>query len=158
MRKLSLFLDTNVVLDAFIAQRPLSKEANTILINGYLNAFNLFVSASQITDFLFIAGGGGNKAKSTEAVDWLKKELKSFSIAETNPEDIVDMLNCDWRDYEDYLVYATALRYDCDLLITRNGSDFSKSQIPVMNEREFLDWYEKEYNIRYSLEDFANAY
>ena len=47
-------------------------------------------------------------------------------------------LNSDFPDFEDALQYFSALRKECDIIITRNGKDFKKSQIPVMTPNEFL--------------------
>ena len=48
-------------------------------------------------------------------------------------------LNSDFSDFEDSLQYFSALRTECDIIITRNGKDFKKSQIPVMTPDEFLN-------------------
>jgi len=48
-------------------------------------------------------------------------------------------LNSDFSDYEDSLQYFSALRQDCDILITRNVKDFKRAQIPVMTPDEFLN-------------------
>ena len=48
-------------------------------------------------------------------------------------------LNSEFHDFEDSLQYFSALRTECDIIITRNGKDFKKSQIPVMIPDEFLN-------------------
>jgi len=35
------------------------------------------------------------------------------------------------------------LRAECDIIITRNGKDFKKSEIPVMSPDEFLNSIKK---------------
>jgi len=48
-------------------------------------------------------------------------------------------LNSEFSDFEDSLQYFSALRTNCDIIITRNGKDFKKSQIPIMTPDEFLN-------------------
>ncbi|HFB61523.1 MAG TPA: PIN domain nuclease, partial [Bacteroidetes bacterium] len=47
-------------------------------------------------------------------------------------------LNSDFSDFEDALQYFSALRAECDIIITRNAKDFKKSRIAVMTPDEFL--------------------
>lgn len=156
MSRFKAFLDTNILLDAYIDSRPYSEEANLILYNGFMNDFDLYISASQITDFVFIAGRGGEGYTTERAIEWLKNYTLCFTIADTTGKDILNMIHSDWKDYEDYLVYTTALRYGCEVLISRNNVVFSKAVIPVLDEHEFFDWYEKNYNIRYCFAELAS--
>jgi predicted nucleic acid-binding protein len=48
-------------------------------------------------------------------------------------------LNSNFLDFEDSLQYFSALRTECDIIITRNGKDFKKSQLPIMTPDEFLN-------------------
>lgn len=156
MNRFKAFLDTNILLDAYIGSRPCSEEANLILLNGLMGELDLYISASQVTDFVFIAGRGGDEYSSKDAIEWLKNSTQCFTIADTTSVDILDMIYCDWKDYEDYLVYTTALRYGCEVLISRNSVDFSRAVIPVLDEREFFDWYEENYSIRYAFVDLVD--
>ncbi|MDO8952852.1 MAG: hypothetical protein Q7U86_09520, partial [Draconibacterium sp.] len=52
-------------------------------------------------------------------------------------------LNSEFSYYEDSLQYFSALRLDCDILITRNVKDFKGAQLPVMTPDEFLNSLKK---------------
>ena len=43
-----------------------------------------------------------------------------------------------FKDFEDALQYYTALKAKADVIITRNGKDFTASKIPVMTATEYL--------------------
>ena len=47
--------------------------------------------------------------------------------------------NYPFSDYEDSLQYFSALRHECDVIITRNVKDFTESVIPVLTPDEFLN-------------------
>ena len=78
-----------------------------------------------------------------EGVKKTKEKLRKFKvisgICELDELIIEKGLNSDFSDFEDSLQYYSALRAECDIIITRNGKDFKKSQIPIMTPDEFLN-------------------
>ena len=40
------------------------------------------------------------------------------------------------KDFEDAVLYQAGIRHGCQVIITCNGKDFSKSSIPVMTPDE----------------------
>ncbi len=76
-----------------------------------------------------------------------KDKLRKFKIiseiCELDALIIEKGLNSDFSDFEDSLQYYSALRAECDIIITRNGKDFKKSQISVMTPDEFLNSIKK---------------
>jgi hypothetical protein len=78
-----------------------------------------------------------------EGLKKTKDKLRKFKIisgiCELDELIIEKGLNSDFSDFEDSLQYFSALRTECDIIITRNGKDFKKSQIPVMTPNEFLN-------------------
>jgi len=77
-----------------------------------------------------------------EGVKKTKEKLRKFKvisgICELDELIIEKGLNSDFSDFEDSLQYYSALRAECDIIITRNGKDFKKSQIPIMTPDVFL--------------------
>ena len=78
-----------------------------------------------------------------EGVAKTKEKLRKFKIisiiCELDEKIIEKGLNSDFSDYEDSLQYYSALRKECDIIITRNTKDFKRSQLPVMTPDEFLN-------------------
>ncbi len=53
--------------------------------------------------------------------------------------DIVQQaIHSSFQDFEDALQYYSALRIKADVIITRNGKDFTESTIPVMTAAEYI--------------------
>ncbi len=75
--------------------------------------------------------------------DGVRKLLTNFrqlsSVATTNERIVDDSLASQFKDFEDAMQYYTALKSKADIIITRNGKDFSASNIPVMTAEEFLE-------------------
>jgi len=82
-----------------------------------------------------------------EGVKKTKDKLRKFKVisevCELDELIIEKGLNSDFQDFEDSLQYFSALKSECDILITRNGKDFKKSQIPIMTPDEFLNSIKK---------------
>ena len=55
-------------------------------------------------------------------------------------------LDSSFTDFEDALQYFSAMTEDADIIVTRNGSDFTHAEIPVQTPAQFLDMMEKEIN------------
>ncbi len=69
-----------------------------------------------------------------------KEKLRKFKIISelfALDESIIGKgLNSNFSDFEDSLQYFSALKAECDILITRNGRHFKESQTPVMTADE----------------------
>ena len=44
----------------------------------------------------------------------------------------------EFNDFEDALQYYTAIKAKADIIITRNGKDFTASKLPVMTAAEYI--------------------
>ena len=71
-----------------------------------------------------------------------KEKLRKFKIiSEVSALDettIEKGLNSGFSDFEDSLLYYSALKSDCTIILSRNQKDFSGSEIPVMSADEYL--------------------
>lgn len=153
---IKLFIDTNILLDAYIENREHHEDAELILFLASTFELDVCVSASQFTDFVYVATEGEKKSLVSSVQEWLKKNVGYLNIIFVEKSDIEQMPTCDWDDLENYLVYCSALKSGCNVLITRDKDGFNKSVIPHMSAGEFFDWYEKNYNIRYRFEELAS--
>ena len=133
---MKLFWDTNVMLDFLGERDPFYISAAKIATLADKREINVIVSAlSYATISYFLT--------KYEGLEKTKDKLRKFKviseICELDELIIEKGLNSDFSDFEDSLQYFSALRTECDIIITRNGKDFKKSQIPVMTPGEFLN-------------------
>ncbi len=133
---MKLFFDTNVMLDLLGERDPFYISAAKIATLADKRKLQIIVSAlSYATISYFLTRYYGlEKTK-----DKLRKFKVISKICELDELIIEKGLNSDFSDFEDSLQYYSALRTECDIIITRNGKDFKKSQIPVMTPDEFLN-------------------
>ena len=135
-----LFLDTNVMLDLLGERDPFYVSAAKIATLADKRSLQIVVSAlSYATISYFLTKyDGPEKTK-----DKLRKFKVISEICELDEVIIEKGLNSDFSDFEDSLQYFSALQTECDIIITRNGKDFKKSEIPVMSPEEFLNSIKK---------------
>ncbi len=134
------FLDTNIVLDFLGEREPFYLSAAKIATLADKGKIEIVVSAlSYVTVSYFLA--------KFEGIEKTKDKLRKFkvisNICELDEKIIEKGLNSDFSDYEDSLQYFSALRLECDILVTRNVKDFKGAQIPVMTPDEFLNSFKK---------------
>ena len=137
---MKLFLDTNVMLDFLGERDPFYHSAAKIATLADKRKLQISVSALSygIISYFLTKYYGLEKTK-----DKLRKFKVISEICELDALIIEKGLNSDFSDFEDSLQYHSALGTECDIIITRNGRDFKKSQIPVMTPDEFLSSIKK---------------
>ncbi len=131
-----IFWDTNVMLDLLGERTPYYIPAAKIATLADKRELKIIVSALSFATTSFIL-------TKYEGLEKTKNKLRKFKvlaeICELDEQIIEKALSSDFPDFEDSLQYFSALRTECDLVITRNGKDFRKSALPVMTPDEFLN-------------------
>ena len=135
MRK--LLIDTNIVIDLLAKREPYYNDSAKLFSLADKKQINLSVSALTIanTNYILLKLKTPNEAKSI-----LRKFKLLVDILPLDDKVINQALNdTDFVDFEDGLLYFSALENDVEIIITRNLKDFKKSAIPVMTAEQFLN-------------------
>jgi len=130
-----VFLDTNVFLDCFLKREP-HWEASAIILDmaahERIKAYTSSVSFCNISYML-------NKLEKNRVVEKdLQFLLDIIQIVPVNGQTLGQALFEAMPDYENSVQYASALRTECDFIITANKQDFSNCKIQVLNASEFV--------------------
>lgn len=134
---MKVFLDLNVILD-YLAEREIfmedTRELFAILSQ---NNFSVFYSGIDLgtLDFL-LEKYNYTKAERIQKLNWL---YDTFRIVFFNHRIVASALHSEFSDFEDALQYYSATENNCDFIISRNATDFSRSAIPVYTTKGFLD-------------------
>ena len=137
---MKLFWDTNVMFDFLGERDPFYISAAKIATLADKGEVKIIASAlSYATISYFLTKYEGVK----KTKDKLRKFKVISEVCELDELIIEKGLNSDFQDFEDSLQYFSALKSECNILITRNGKDFKKSQIPIMTPDEFLNSIKK---------------
>lgn len=129
-----LFLDTNIVIDLLDRREPFCHDAVQLFTMAYNKQVQLIVSPMTYTTASFLLHRHG-----AEGVRNLLSNFRQLSrVATTNERTVDDSLASQFNDFEDAMQYYCALKTKADIIITRNGKDFSASKLPVMTATEYL--------------------
>ena len=132
---MQILIDTNVILDVLLNREAFVQDAVKIL-KLPANNVQKYVSASAITDIYYIAR---QEIRDKQLVkDLIKTVLKVVKVADVSESIILSALDSDWADFEDSVQNAVAEFHGFDVIITRNKSDYKKSNLKVLSPIEFL--------------------
>lgn len=131
---MKVLLDTNILLDAHLIDRPWHELAEELLNNDWGNKVHLFASALSLKDVYYIL-----------CKFFPEKEVrgvlnKIFSIVTILPVDtsiLKNAVSSNEPDFEDGIIRACAEENGIDFIITRDMSAYEKSTIRSMDSEKF---------------------
>jgi predicted nucleic acid-binding protein len=132
---MTVYLDTNVLLDYILARVEYLSSARTLFALCETKAVRGSVSALSIANIVYIA----RKQAPSIAAETLVNKLSSlFTIIPLTAADIKTAPKLGFSDFEDALQYCAALRSKADCIVTRNPKDFTESKIEIVSPDETI--------------------
>ena len=129
-----LFLDTNIVIDLLEKREPYCYDAVRLFSMAYNKQVSLLVSPMTYATASYLLS-----KHCVEEIRCLLSDLRGLTQVTTANEHTVDgALVSQFKDFEDALQYCSALQAQAEVVITRNGKDFTNSKLPVMTAGEYL--------------------
>ena len=129
-----LFLDTNIVIDLLEKREPYCYDAVRLFSMAYNKQVSLLVSPMTYATASYLLS-----KHSVEEVRSLLSDLRGLTqVTTANEQTVDDALISQFKDFEDALQYCSALQAQAEVILTRNGKDFTNSKIPVMTAGEYL--------------------
>ncbi len=127
---MKILADTNIILDV-LCKRPGLYEDSAKLFklceNGRISGV---VSALSIPNIVYIMRKELDAEKIKEVLGYLSL---IFSISDLKSSDLIKAASMNFKDYEDAIQSACALRIKADYIVTRNLKDFTKSKVMAVN-------------------------
>lgn len=129
-----LFLDTNIVVDLLEGREPFCYDAAQLFTMAHDKRVELLVSPMTFSTASFLLRKHGS-----EGVRILLSNLRQLVRVTISDERTVDdSIASQFKDFEDAMQYYTALNAKAEIIITRNGKDFTASNLPVMTATEYI--------------------
>ncbi len=133
---MKIMVDTNVILDILLQREGFVKESLQALDIAITRGDKCLMSVSAATDVYYCLR---KAVHSEERAHSLLKRVSTFAhFTSVYTKDIENALESDISDFEDALVDEIAYREGCDIILTRNVSDFTLSKISAMTPVQFL--------------------
>ncbi len=132
------FVDTNVLID-FIAERePHFRFASVLFQLAEIGSVCLVYSSISVVNVFYVLRKYFTNSQLTNVFE---RQKTLVGICDVTSKDVFNALSLEWPDFEDSIQYEVAKTANCDVIITRNVSDFQKSSIPVLSPQDFLEKY-----------------
>jgi predicted nucleic acid-binding protein len=128
-------IDANILLDVLQAREPFFKDSSLIWKFCEVRRVEGFFSALTFANLVYIL----RKELDEKAIEELLQQLMLiFQVADLTQTDLKTAASLHWKDFEDAVQSATAVRLRADYIVTRNVKDFMDSAVPAITPEDFL--------------------
>ena len=131
------YIDTNILVDLVLSRQEFLPDAQRIFALGYAEESQLMVSALSFVNTVYL--GKKYKFPIDEVLSKLRMIADFVDVVDLRAQNVIDMLDSGWKDYEDATQYRSAVEEQADCIITRNKKDYKDSTIEVLTPAEFID-------------------
>lgn len=128
-----LLIDVNLVLDVLLDRKPHAEAASAVWAAVETGRAVGYLPAHAVTTIHYLnakAAGAKTASATTQAL------LSVFDVAVVDEAVLRSAAALGWRDFEDAVTTAAAIRARCDAIVTRNPKDFAKASIRVLTPGE----------------------
>jgi len=131
-----LFLDTNVLLDTVLPDRPSQDASRRVLALCGREGYRVMVSSLSLVNLAYVLRKNQGQERAAAVVARLFRECGVLSLSDMN---VYNALRSACPDFEDAMQISCADLGDCDCIITNNTRHFRGfAPMPVFTPEEFL--------------------
>jgi predicted nucleic acid-binding protein len=130
-----VFLDTDVLLDVFLAREPHHTTSLRLLTVLRQKDTACYTSSLALANMNYIL----SKAKGRDyALGRLRSLRRMVDVASIGQTTVDSALSTPHKDFEDSLQMHCALENGIETLVTRNVRDYPKSKVLVLDPNQYL--------------------
>ncbi len=133
---MKVLIDTNIILDVLCKREGLYNNSASVMRYCEINRITGVISALTVPNIVYIMQKELDAQKTKETVE---KLALIFTVADLKGIDITRALSMNFKDFEDALQSACALRVKADYIVTRNIKDFANSRVEAITPEELLE-------------------
>lgn len=140
MKKDSVFVDTNIILDWLGRRDPFFKYAEELFLMAEKEEIEILISTMSYISTEYILRKQLGPEKARKALTGIRA---ISSVCNSGGKEIDLALVSDLKDFEDSFQYYTALNNSASIIITRNPKDFADSRLPIMSAEAYIKLSQK---------------
>jgi len=125
-----LFLDTDVLLDVYLERAPFVQASSGLLDWAEAHPGSASVSWHGLANLHYLTKDG--------AEDFIRDLLTFCEVPPTGSAEMFHALELGFRDLEDAMQTAAALKFNAQAIATRNVTDFRRSPIGARTPQDLL--------------------
>lgn len=133
---MNILVDTNVLLDVFLERDPFFETSSQIVGLVEQGEIEGWICGTTVTTIFYLLAKALSRV---QAENNIRKLLKIFHVSNINRVVLEDALTSGFKDYEDGVLYQSAVHANLEAIVTRNTKDFKESDLPVYSPAEFLN-------------------
>ena len=131
-----VLLDTNVILDVWLAREPFLRDSARILSGAEKGEISGVICPTTVTTLHFLVKKEKGDAKARILINGL---IKICEVGELSRTEIQVAIESRIRDFEDAVIEAVAINSGVDVIATRNVPDFKHSKV-LAKEPSQIKW------------------
>lgn len=125
----------DVLLDVLTERRPHYADSAGVLAHVERGKAEGLAAAHAVTTIHYLLARHLNRHRTTQAISLL---LDLLDVAPIDGKVLKHALSMNWRDFEDAVTAAAAMKSGAAYLVTRNTRDFKPLTLQVLTPEEFL--------------------
>lgn len=131
-----VLFDLNILLDVMQQREAFYTASAAALSKSLKGECEGIIPGHAVTTLHYLLTRYTNKQKADEGVDFL---LDNFVVSNAESETFRHARQLIMKDFEDAVVASIATKAGCELIVTRNVTDFKQSPVPALLPEEFLE-------------------
>lgn len=131
-----VLIDTNIILDVLCTRSGLYEASARVMKLCEIGRISGVISALTVPNIVYIMRKELDAQRTREIIEKLQLIL---TVADLKASDINKAISLDFKDIEDALQSACALRVRAEYIVTRNIKDFSGSGVMAISPERLLE-------------------
>ena len=132
-----VLVDTNVFLDFLLSREPFYMDCREFFSYFRANKHQILISPMSFRDIEYVL-------RKVEKDPFNRKQVLQsiyafvYKIIDLAPDDVLNVLYEDNKDFEDAMLMASAVRCHLDAIVTNNKNDFRGGPLPAYSPKEIV--------------------
>jgi len=133
---MKVLFDLNILLDVMQKRESFYTSSAAVLSKSIEGECEGIIPGHAVTTLHYLLTRYVNREKADEGVDFL---LDNFRVINADEETFRKARQLPMKDFEDAVVASIAVKSGCEVIVTRNISDFKNSPVTGLLPEEFLE-------------------
>lgn len=133
-----LFVDTNVLLDAAMSERPERNYALLLMDEFAFGEVQGYVAATSLKDIYYVLG---KYADEPHARRYVRALMELLDVVSVDAPRCLDAVGSDEPDFEDGLIRSCAESVPAHFIISRDEKAFRLSPVKRLSAKEYITRY-----------------
>jgi hypothetical protein len=138
---MKVLIDLTVFLDVIQKNSAFYENSSAVLSKVLMREIDGVLTGSALSAIFYAVSKFSDSQRAYDMIDWF---LANFEISPLDKSVFINSRNSEIGDFEDAVTAFSADFSQCDCIVSRNLSGFTKSPVPVLTPEELLNRIKKD--------------